>query len=322
MEILKKEIKKQFNTDYRDKSVFAENARLLQSIWRIEKGFPLNSKRGYGNFLGVEQAYFHEANFLTPTIKTFVKKEIEKNENRKGLDKKLIRKDRLYENLLASQSLAFNLFSELITSDFQLVNRIFRKIFKDREFDIISIDFEISPGRGNNKYTGDKSAFDVFIKFKGGKGKGFIGIGIKYTETLLDLPARYKERYKEVALLSEKFSNEGIERLATMPISLEQIWRDHLLALSMLPPINNDYDEGFFVYLYPKDNTECQIAIDKYLGLLKSENNSDSSFEVITMEKLVNEIKTETNNAQWILDFEDRYLSFNKIEKYLTQISN
>ena len=37
-------LRKKYNTDYADKSVFAANARLLQSIWREENNIPLKRK--------------------------------------------------------------------------------------------------------------------------------------------------------------------------------------------------------------------------------------------------------------------------------------
>ncbi len=307
-------LRKQYKTEYSDASAFAANARLLQSIWRDEKGIPL--KRIYGNFLNNEQAYCEEANFLTQKIKDVVKREIEENEFREGKERKVIKKDRLYENLLASQPLAFNLFAELITPEYELANKVFRNIFGDRIKNITSIEFEISPGRGDIKYIGDRSAFDVFIRYDGLSGKGFIGIEVKYAETLLDEPATFKPRYKDVAEKSRKFTEEGIASLCKMPKSLEQIWRDHLLSLSMLPPVNAGFDEGFFVYLFPKENENCVNALKRYFKFLKTENQKEFGLHILFMEDLVEEVKIETDE-QWIRDFEDRYLRFDKIEKLI-----
>ena len=306
------DLRKKYKTNYRDKSIFATNARLLQSLWREENKIEL--KRTYGNFLDKEQAYAEQRNFLTPKIKKIVEDELSLNDKRKGDQKKVIKKDRLYENLLASQPLAFNLFAELITPGYEVANKVFKNLFKYTIQKITSIEFEISPGRRNKKYTGDRSAFDVFIRYEGLNGKGFIGIEIKYAETLLDEPATFKERYKKVAELSGKFSEDGVNELCKMPISLEQIWRDHLLSLSMLPPVNNNFDEGFFVYLFPKENKECLNALVRYFEHLKSKNQDEAGLHILHMDKFVEAIKKETNE-NWILDFEERYLRFDKIEK-------
>ncbi len=193
-----KELKTYYHTDkYIDRSLFAAKARLLQSIWRGENNIPYLPE--LGNYLNDEYAYTLESNFLTPKIREYVKNELNANDKRFGKDKKVIKKDRLYENLLASQPLAFNLFVELITPDFALATKVFKEIFGNMIQKITSIDFEISPGRKDEKYIGDRSAFDVFIKYDGIKGKGFMGIEVKYSETLKDEPASFKNRYKEVA---------------------------------------------------------------------------------------------------------------------------
>lgn len=302
-----KKIREQYNTDYNDKSDFAANARLLQSLWRENKKIPLMRK--WGNYLSLEQAYCKQLNFISDKVRQKVKEEVDANELAKGNNVKVLKTDRLYENLLASQPLAFNLFAELITPDFEIANKVFNTLCGNRVKKITAIDFEISPGRSDKKYTGDRSAFDVFISYEGLTGRGFIGIEVKYAETLLDEPAKFKERYKEVASLSNKFTKEGIFELCKMPMSIEQIWRDHLLSLSMLPPINNDYDEGFFVYLFPEENAECEKALQKYNTYLKTTDNADNGFYIILMQKLVDEIKS-ASGEQWITDFEDRYLRF------------
>ena len=158
----------------------------------------------------------------------------------------------------------------------------------------------------------------MFILYDGLKGSGFIGIEIKYAETLMDDSARYRNRYKEVALASGKFTTEGLVELCKMPVSLEQIWRDHLLSLSMLPPVNHDFEEGFFVYLFPRGNEECINSLNRYQKMLNFKNPIDTGLHILQMEDLVEAIKAESDES-WIRDFEDRYLNFDKIEARLEQ---
>lgn len=66
----KKELRKKYETDYYDKTDFASNARLLQSIWREENGFEFDK---YGNFLKMDFAKNTEANFLKSGIFEIVK---------------------------------------------------------------------------------------------------------------------------------------------------------------------------------------------------------------------------------------------------------
>ena len=94
-----KEFKKKLN-DYKDE--FPEKARLLQSIWRTEKGFEFEK---YGNFLKEDFAKQNGANFLSETIFEIVKNEIETKHEKE----KVIQEPRTWNNLLSSQPLAFNM---------------------------------------------------------------------------------------------------------------------------------------------------------------------------------------------------------------------
>ena len=89
-----KELKKIYNTDYKDLSSFAEKARLLQSIWRVEKGFKFEK---YGNFLKEDFAKETGSNFLSKNIFGIVKTEV-KN---KYIDGKVIKEPRIWNNLLS-----------------------------------------------------------------------------------------------------------------------------------------------------------------------------------------------------------------------------
>ncbi len=341
------ELKERFHTKCYDQSEFAEKARLLQSIWRVEQKIPINEKRGntvnrkiktkitnddgtvtnkvelktytsnkiIGNYIDSVEAESKMHYFISKPIAEIVNAELEANEGRNSKDKKVLKKDRLLENMLSSQPLAFNLFGEL-SLDKVLAAKVFKSLFPDRIIDVICIQFEISPGRGDKSYTGDHSAFDVFVEYDGIKGKGFIGIEVKYAETLNDVPASIKgKKYKEVAETSNVFTANGIKYLCTMPESLEQIWRDHLLALSILQHPSQKYQEGFFLYLYPKGNKECSEALSKYRKYLKSENPGENGIHSIEMETLVEYIKQLTS-ADWIDKFYNRYLNFDKITKY------
>lgn len=52
---------------------------------------------------------------------------------------------------------------------------------------VTSILFEHSPGRGDPAYTGDGSAFDVFLEYCTRSGQtGFLGVEVKYHENAVD----------------------------------------------------------------------------------------------------------------------------------------
>lgn len=299
-----KELRKKYNTDYSDKTDFASNARLLQSIWRTEKGFEFESKK-YGNFLKLDFAKEEGANFLTYGIFKIVKYEVEN----KHIDGKVIQEPRIWNNLLSSQPLAFNLFGELKLNK-ELATTIFKKLYPERNLKrITAIEFEYSPERRSLKYTGDSSAFDVFIKYKTEQDKkGFFGIEVKYAEDLNDEPATHKGTYESISIASGIFDMSNINRLKGKPI--QQIWRDHLLTLSLFVT-NNDYEIGDFIYLYPSANENCEQGIEKYMQTFNK--SKESHFLPLTIEKLTETIK-ENCSGNWINEFEDRYLKFEKIK--------
>ena len=143
-----------------DTSDFQRKARILQSMWRTERGFEPGLFRGrkLGSLLPKLWAKETLSNYLSDTIKQVVQDEVINNPD----EDKLYGKPRIFNNLLASQPLCFNLFAELKV-DLQLASKVFNALSPDRIKEVIKIEFEYSPGRRDPKYTGDRSAFDVYV---------------------------------------------------------------------------------------------------------------------------------------------------------------
>ena len=90
---------------------------------------------------------------------------------------------------------------------------------------------------------------------------------------------------------------------------LEQIWRGHLLAGSLLYSPKDKFKDGFFVFLFPQDNLHCQKAVKQYKQCL----TIDRTFQIWTLESVAGVIKQHTEK-KWIDEVIDRYLNFGKIE--------
>jgi hypothetical protein len=288
-----------------DISDFQRKARLLQSLWRAEKGYEPGLFRGrpLGNLLPMPWAKESLGNYLSDTIKNVVIKEVLNQSN----DGKLYGKPRIFNNLLSSQPLCFNLFAEL-QQDLGLATNVFKQLCPQRVYKVLCIEFEHSPGRGDTAYTGDSSAFDVYVEYLNHRDeKGFIGIEVKYHENLQNKPAEIKQRYFEVASQMGCFKEECLNTLQQSP--LEQIWRDHLLAGSLLYSPKDDFKDGFFVFLFPQDNIHCQQAVGQYKQCL----TDDKTFQSWTLEEVSHAIKKNTNDS-WIDAVIDRYLNFGKID--------
>lgn len=282
-----------------DGAGFKRRARVLQSMWREGQGYPMGKHRGrpLGSRLPMPWAEETLANYLTSTIRQVVRNEVL---NQEPGAERLFQTPRIFDNLLSSQPLCFNLFGEL-QKDPALATAVMRTLVPERVARVTRIGFEYSPGRGDPRYTGDKSAFDVFVAFQTpAGGKGFAGIEVKYSETLGGAASNHRRRYDEVAASMGCFRPERLHELRSQP--LHQIWRDHLLAGSLLR--EGDYEDGFFVFLYPDENPHCHDAQAAYRDCLQDEG----TFMVWTLEDVSAVIEQHTQ-AEWIDSFVDRYLT-------------
>ena len=285
---------------------FQRRARVLQALWREEQGLPIGEHRGrrLGSRIAMPEAEVKLSNYLTDTIREAVRREV-LHPGRDG--DKLYGRPRIFNDLLSSQPLCFNLFAELQADD-GLASKVFAAMTKGRVDKVKCIEFEHSSGRGDPRFTSDRSAFDVYVEHET-KGKlGFIGIEVKYHEGLGDQPAPHRDRYDEIAAGMKAFRDDSAGKLKHKP--LQQIWRDHLLAGSLLLDKDSGFDDGMFVFLYPRDNYRCANAVADYRACLADEK----TFAAWTLEDMTTAIKSAGAGA-WIDAFVDRYLAFDKLEE-------
>lgn len=199
--------------------------RLRQSLWRQRLGIPpgVVGERAVGSRL---PAGDRNSNFLTPAVATAV-------EEARAQTGALVSAPRVYENLLSSQPLAFNLFAEAAT-DPALRTATGRALWPDLLAVVDRVGFEWSPGRSDRAFLGNRSAFDVVITGRDPAGRSaLVGIEVKYHEDMTQDPGKPDNpRYGEVATASGVFRDPNAPALRQLP--LRQIWFDHLLALSTI----------------------------------------------------------------------------------------
>lgn len=283
-----------------DVSAFQRRARVLQVLWRQEQDLD-PAERGSRLAAPAAEAL---KNFLTETVRDVVRTEVMDPLTSAG---KLYARPRIFNDLLSSQPLCFNLFGEL-TRDLDLASAVIADMSNARFLEVCGIEFEYSPGRRKPRYLNDGSAFDVFIRCRNAAGEPcFIGVEVKYHENMRGRAGDHKVRYDEVASTMGCFRDD---RLPLMQTPLQQIWRDHLLA--GITRVEDGYSDSLFVMLYPRDNTAVQKATDGYRQQLA---RSDS-FATWTLEDFVESLR-RFSGAGWIDDFVDRYLAFGKIDDRL-----
>ena len=312
--IIKASGQKMCKTDNRYQAYY----RYLQSLWRESNEIPVKKIEGqsdnevYGNYTSAPSA-----NFMTEGIRSLVDYEL--SPENKG--DRLIEETRLRSNLLSSQPLCFNLFGELkLNPDKALL--FFNTLYDDYFKSIDKIEFEYNPARRDPRLTGDRSAFDVFVEYTSAVGrKGFIGIEVKYSETLnegantvddilnkqfCDEPRTRRDRYRELS--KGLFAETSFGELEKLPAF--QIWRDHLLAVSMCKAFPDKYYEGVFLFLAPYSNKNCRDGVEKYKNLLLTpEASIDAHFCYEWLEEYI-ETLDKVFDEDWTKDMKKRYLGY------------
>lgn len=137
---------------------------------------------------------------------------------------------------------------------------------------------------------------------------------MKYAENLKEETVKkalsnydnHGKRYKDVTEKSCVFHPNSIEQLKQPPIS--QIWRDHLLALSIMQnKKQSEYEEGFFVFLFPKENKQCQDGVNGYKSYLISDYELLTSFYPRYLDDFIN-LLVELHPCEWTSELKERYL--------------
>lgn len=335
MAVKKTSVLDEHDVSIRSDSGVQAKLRLLQALWREREGLPIGGRElegqgpvPLGSRVDDDEIRRLGLNFLTPTIRQQVLEALA-SDACAGVAQggRLLAERRLWSDLLSSQPLAFNLFGEL-AADLEVATAVGRRLWGPQIEAVTSICFEWSPGRRDPRYLDDDSAFDVFIAYETGSGRdGFVGIDVKYHENMRARTAKgtdwYEEnpRYAEVAAASGAFGDPALEAVADparrgAPSSLggtpmQQLWFDHLLALSMTQA-EERWAEGRFVLLHPAANARAHHAAESYQTAVAD----PGSFGALTLESVVTTV-AECTDADWVDAFRRRYLDLTPVEALL-----
>lgn len=304
-------ILKRYKVNEPNDSRFKSAARLLQALWREEKGLPIGvyrtakgKTRKLGSRLNTKNAK-QGNNFLSPDIAKLAFRESVYREIGALIDQ-----ERLWKNLLSSQPLCFNLFGGM-KLDNDKANQFLRHLFPEYLESVQGIYFEHSPGRGNPAFTGDDTAFDVFVVCKTVDGeRGFIAIEVKYSETMAEPLAKLRPRYEELSKHIGIYNDPNSLALRSKP--LQQLWREHMLSRAMID--NGLYSSGRFIMIYPRQNPQCDLAANAYQSQLISNDPNVSGFQVVTLNDFVENFRVIGDNQSANALYE-RYLDFDRVER-------
>jgi hypothetical protein len=267
---------------------FRAAARLLQALWRERHDLPMGyyvSARGRRKPLGSRLNALASAaggNFLDPALQRLARRELAYRE-----PGALIDEARVWSNLLSSMPLTFNLFGAL-KLDRRLANAVCQALWPDLVSEVCHIQFEHSPARGDLRFTGDATAFDVFISARDATGaKTFVAVEMKYSESMTEPEARLRPRYEELAQTCGLYRDAADAQLRASP--LQQLWREHMLAQTLLSA--QLFDRGTFVCVAPRLNAPVQRACAMYAARL-AEREQACGFASIELEALVEAVGT------------------------------
>lgn len=227
------------------------------------------------------------SNFLNDAIFAIANERVAQKQEHETLDATRLRRD-----LLSSMPMAFNLFGEASLPANAVSRDALAELLGAPAAKTSDLVFEWSPGRRDPGYTRDRTAFDVALRLgEPGSVQTVVGIETKYHEHSAKESkpsAAAAENYRRQTEFLEAIAEEsgvfkaGWQR-AVLDTDLRQIWRDHLLALSMRQNPRWTSDTRY-VLLYPRRNTSFRAAAKAYAEVLAK---GDVSFQALTIEDVL-----------------------------------
>ncbi len=316
---------------------FTRKARVLQAIRRSQTGatcgfIEKDGKRYYHPNLAADG--FHSGcNFLSPTIFEYAKYRVDTKKPYETIEA-----ERLFNNFLSSQPMAFNLFyplMEIVRDDEgqrQLARIVTELLDKDNRLDInkiTEVGIEFIPSY-RKACLNDKTAMDAFMRYATSDGrKGIIAIETKYTDALGTNKARNPAVAIQAATephngISELFTEEGKARIKSGEITLSQVYRNFLLTekVRLLDHKYNDDNaplaDSLSIVLAPRGNTLNHADEQQLASIIRQEYRY--KFQVLALETFVDALIVAFPRLPIFSEFHRRYLDFTPAE-WLLRIS-
>lgn len=220
---------------------------------------------------------------------------------------------RLFNNMLSSQPMAFNLFCPFIQmldrGKEEAVTRIFRAIFPDKYIgEVMEVELEYLHTDIYN-YLNDCTAMDAIVRYNDIKGKpSFIAIETKYTDVLGENTSnkeRAQDKYREWIKRIGMFKPESEKDLLSGKKIISQIYRNFLLTecYGVEEPANRCYS----VVLAPAQHP----TTEKEVASLRDELKPEYQYKIsaVSLEDFVErtlQVCPEEDKAPFLY-FKDRY---------------
>ncbi|MDP4006329.1 hypothetical protein [Methylobacterium sp. NEAU K] len=263
---------------------FKAAARFLQALWREDRDLPIgthidranpHSVRRLGSRISIA-AGRTGANFMNAEIAAVAARALIYREPGSAYDI-----SRLRTNLLSSQPLAFNLFGSLAANP-ALATRFMAELFPALLAQVTDILFEHSPGRGDPRFTDDRTAFDVVIRGRTATGaRALICIEIKYSEAGHDPAPPPHPRHAEIARTTPGLFIAPDDQTLTGP-ACQQPYRQHCLAAATIAA--GLADTATLAFIAPAHNQLAHAAAATYSRQLTDPQAGPIPFVPLTLE--------------------------------------
>jgi len=307
------EVLKQHNVFCAFDTRFRGAARLLQCLWLKDQGIPStvsettndSSVPRLASTLRADAAKAGR-NFLNLKIHQVVLRELLVREEGASIDE-----ERLFTNSLSSQPMTFNFFGNM-AEDLAFATAVFKHLFPAFVHTVDHIIFETSPGRREERFLLDGTAFDVAIYVTTPEGESAtIFVETKYSEEMMGPAARLRERYDEASRQVKLYRDPDSPALRSL--ALEQLWR--LQTLAQLTVDQGVTARAVFLAVGPKLNRRVMTAFRAFQNELIDTGHREANrvtFEPMSLETFVDAIRAvgagALAEALW-----SRYLNFERV---------
>ena len=212
--------------------------------------------------------------------------------------------DRLLRNMLSSQPMCFNLFGEL-AHDLGLATTLARVLWGDHVHMVTDVRFEWAP-TPEAEFLDDRTAFDAIIEYQASDGQlGFIGIETKLTEPFSEVEY-HGEKYRRWMTPNAPWRADAADAVSL--VQHNQLWRDHLLAWSLLSHPSSEYGHGRLAVVFHPEDRGTGDVVEGYRQLLRD----DATLEALDLGAIMSAWRPHV--GEWAAEFERRYVDLSGSE--------
>jgi hypothetical protein len=237
-------------------------------------------------------------NFLTPAIFQVAQRRIAEGRG-------TVEPFRLLHNMLSSQPMCFNLFGPLV-DDLALATVLWQALLPGEVKRVTRVLIEHAPGPAA-QYLNDRTAFDAYVEYLDAADRSaFTGIEVKLSEPFS------QKRYDGPAYRRWMEGSDSPWRPETWHQVAErshnQLWRDHLLAVSVIDHRESQFHHGRLMLVRHPGDHHCVSAVQGYQELLREE---DDTFIDMPLDRLVEVwegVSLADELQEWLARFNLRYL--------------